>query len=112
MIPKSLAVAIVCVVTAVWLANFIAQFLVHGYQVDGYVHGIFFSVVGGALVASRGSSDSAAPKGPADPPDPPTKLGPGPGPPEPPPMPDLPPRSQHRHRAPLIRVLIPLGAFA
>lgn len=53
MLPKPLAVAIVCLVTLVWLANFAAQFLVPGYQVDGWVHAIFLSVVGTALGLSR-----------------------------------------------------------
>lgn len=106
MIPKPLAVFIVCVVTVVWLANFAAQFLVPGYHVDGYVHGIFFSVVGGALVASRGTSPSSA-----DTPSPPEKLEDGSQPP-PPPVPPTRPGGAHRAQLALNNMLPWRGVFA
>lgn len=83
MIPKPLAVAIVCLVTIVWLGNFAAQFLVAGYTADGWVHTIFLSVVGGALAISRKGGGSSPPDD-----DPPTAAAPdtptAPPPPDPP----------------------------
>lgn len=91
MIPKPLAVAIVCLVTLVWAGNFLAQFLVSGYSVDGWIHSIFLTVVGGALVASRRGGALA-----------PEDEGPGTPatvePPEPPPPPTRPASGAHRAR--------------
>lgn len=89
MIPKPLATAIVCLVTLVWIAQQGAQFLVPGFQVDGSVHYIFMTIVGGALLASRKGG------GPPDPP-PTTSSGTEPEPPPGPPAPERPPGA---HRA-------------
>jgi hypothetical protein len=53
-IPKPLANAIIGIVTVVWSANFIAQFVPGlGYHPDPAIHGVFMAVVGGALALSR-----------------------------------------------------------
>jgi hypothetical protein len=99
-IPKPIAVAIVCIVTSVWLANFAAQFLVTDYHVDGYLHTVFLIIVGGALGLSRkGKGGESDDKG-AVPPPPTTPTGipsGGPDDPEPPPDPE-PPRASGAHR--------------
>lgn len=91
MIPKPLGVAIVTLITVVWIANFGAQFLVPGYQVDGWVHTIFLSVVGGALAFSSKSSSSP----PGEPGEPPPTVAEG-EPPPPPPPPAPPTAGVHR----------------
>jgi len=83
-IPKPVAVAIVCLITLVWIGNFAAQFVVPGYQVDGWIHTIFLSVVGGALAFSR-KSDPGSPEG-SDAASP-AELDAEAGPPDPPPQP-------------------------
>jgi hypothetical protein len=109
-LPKPLAAGIVSLVTLVWLLNFGAQFFVTNYQVDGWVHTIFLSVVGGALAFSRNDNRPPPPTeelGRGE--QPPTTIqgiAPPPGPPEPPPGPSPepppePPRpSGGMHRAP------------
>jgi hypothetical protein len=52
-IPKSLASAIIVVVTIVWASNFVLQFVVAEYKPDPVLHGVFMSLVGGALALSR-----------------------------------------------------------
>lgn len=94
MIPKPLGVAIVTLVTVVWIANFGAQFLVANYQVDGWVHTIFLSVVGGALAFS---SKGPGPTGGTGEP-PPTASTEGDPPPPPPPPPEPPTVGSHRAR--------------
>lgn len=53
MLPKPLAAAIIIIVTVVWAANFVAQFIVDSYEPDVAINGIFMAVVGGALALSR-----------------------------------------------------------
>lgn len=55
MLPKPLATAIIVIVTVVWAANFVAQFIVDSYEPDVAINGIFMAVVGGALALSRRS---------------------------------------------------------
>jgi len=63
-IPRPLANAIIALVSVVWAANFVAQFLVPGYTSDLAINGIFMSIVGGALLMGR--KKDAAGQGPAD----------------------------------------------
>lgn len=53
MIPKRLASGIVVLVSAVWAANFMAQFFVASYEPDVMINSIFMAIVGGALALSR-----------------------------------------------------------
>jgi hypothetical protein len=73
LLPRPLAYAIMGLVSVVWAANFIAQFVVEGYVSDPLIHGIFMGIVGGAMALTR-----------RNPPD-------GPAPPAPPPAPQVPP---------------------
>lgn len=102
MIPKPLAVAIVCLVTLVWASAFVAQFLTPGYTFDGYLHTVFLIVVGGALGLSRGKGGQEPPPPGGDPPAPA-----GPDGPQAPPPPE-PPRASGAHRAPF--ALLPRAA--
>jgi hypothetical protein len=52
-IPKSLSNIIVVLISLVWAANFFAQFVIHGYQPDSSINGVFGAVVGGALALSK-----------------------------------------------------------
>jgi hypothetical protein len=52
-LPKSLANAIVIVVTLVWAANFIIQFVVTTYKPDPLIHTAFMAIVGAAFALSR-----------------------------------------------------------
>lgn len=60
MLPKPLAASILIVVTIVWAANFVAQFVIANYQPDPILHGVFMSLVGGALALTR--QDKHGPK--------------------------------------------------
>lgn len=53
MLPRPLATAIIVLVSLVWAANFIAQFVVEGYHADVTLNGVFMAIVGGALALSR-----------------------------------------------------------
>lgn len=53
MLPKPLATAIVVLVTLVWVANFIAQFVIPEYKPDPFINTIFAALVGGALALSK-----------------------------------------------------------
>jgi hypothetical protein len=53
MIPRQLASAIIVLVSLVWAANFIAQFIVDNYRPDVTLNGVFMAIVGGALALSR-----------------------------------------------------------
>lgn len=53
MLPQRLASAIIVLVSLVWLANFLLQFIIPGYHPDSYIHGIFTTVIGGAFALSR-----------------------------------------------------------
>lgn len=55
MLPKPLANAIVVLVTLVWLANFVAQFVIPEYKPDPFINTIFAALVGGALALSKRS---------------------------------------------------------
>lgn len=111
MIPKPIAVFIVCAVTVVWLVAFAAQFLVAGYVFDGYLHTVFLIIVGGALGLSRkagqdgqgGGGPGPDTPGPVAPPPPTVGLEPAPAPPP------EPPREGGAHRAPFL--LIPRAAI-
>lgn len=76
LLPRPVASAIIIVVTVVWSANFVLQFVVADYKPDVAINGIFMAVVGGALALSRRGD-------PPPPPDPPAI----PSPPAPPPAP-------------------------
>jgi hypothetical protein len=53
MIPRSLASAIIVLVSIVWAANFFIQFVITTYRPDVTLNGVFMAVVGGALALSR-----------------------------------------------------------
>lgn len=53
MLPKPLANAIVILVTVVWAANFIIQFIVTTYKPDPLIHTAFMAIVGAAFAFSR-----------------------------------------------------------
>lgn len=76
LLPRSVASAIIIVVTIVWAANFALQFIVHDYKSDVAINGIFMGIVGGALALSRKGADTPAP-----PPTPPPAVIPPPAPP-------------------------------
>lgn len=57
MLPRHLASAVVVVVTIIWAANFLLQFIVTTYKPDPILHGVFMSLVGGALALSRKSGN-------------------------------------------------------
>jgi len=52
-IPPKLANVIIVVVTVIWAANFILQFVVQDYKPDITLNGVFMAIVGGALALSR-----------------------------------------------------------
>lgn len=56
---------IVVVVLAVWVVNFVARFLVPGYQPAPQIDAIFMAIAGGAMALNRMSGN------PPDPPPPP-----------------------------------------
>jgi hypothetical protein len=53
MIPRPLASAIIVLVSVIWAANFVLQFIVPEYHPDVTINGIFMAIVGGALALSR-----------------------------------------------------------
>lgn len=56
MLSKTTTAAIVAVITAVWAANFLAPFFVHGYVRSDQIDAIFTTLVGGTLgVAAAGN---------------------------------------------------------
>jgi hypothetical protein len=59
-LPRPLASAIIVLVSLVWAANFVAQFLVADYHPDVTLNGVFMAVVGGALALSRKDKDGGA----------------------------------------------------
>lgn len=61
LLPRPVATAIVVVVTVVWFANFVLQFIIPDYQPDVAINGIFMGVVGGAIALSRGKGGPPAP---------------------------------------------------
>lgn len=66
MISRPLSSAILVLVSLIWAANFVLQFVVDGYRPDPIYHGVFMSVVGAALaVTKRGNGED---KHPPDPP--------------------------------------------
>jgi hypothetical protein len=62
MLPRPLATAIIVLVSLVWAANFIAQFIVDGYHADVTLNGVFMAIVGGALALSRKDKDGGSGK--------------------------------------------------
>jgi len=56
MLPRPLASAIIVLVSVIWAANFVLQFIVPEYHPDVTINGIFMAVVGGALALSRKDS--------------------------------------------------------
>lgn len=56
MLPRPLASAIIVLVSVIWAANFVLQFIVSEYHPDVTINGIFMAVVGGALALSRKDS--------------------------------------------------------
>lgn len=60
MLPKPLANAIVILVSVVWAANFILQFIVPTYKTDPLIHTAFMAIVGAAFAFSR--KDKTEPK--------------------------------------------------
>lgn len=68
-IPRSAALVIMGVVTTIWVANFVAQFVpALNYTSDPLVHGIFMGIVGGALALTRKHGSPDPPTPPAAPP--------------------------------------------
>lgn len=57
MLPKPLANAIVILVTIVWAANFVIQFIVETYKPDPLIHTAFMAIVGAAFAFSRKDKD-------------------------------------------------------
>jgi hypothetical protein len=57
-LPKPLANAIVILVTVVWAANFILQFIVPTYKTDPLIHTAFMAIVGAAFAFSRKDKDT------------------------------------------------------
>jgi hypothetical protein len=53
MLPRPLASAIIVLVSVIWAANFVLQFIVSEYHPDVTINGIFMAIVGGALALSR-----------------------------------------------------------
>lgn len=53
MLPRPLASAIIVLVSVIWAANFVLQFIVPEYHPDVTINGIFMAIVGGALALSR-----------------------------------------------------------
>jgi hypothetical protein len=81
-IPRPVASAIIVLVTIVWAANFVAQFLVEGYEPDVAINGI----VGAALAFSRKGNQPQPPAAES----PVTEEIPAvPAPPAPPPPPEI-----------------------
>jgi hypothetical protein len=62
MLPRPLASAIIVLVSLVWAANFIAQFIVDNYHPDVTLNGVFMAIVGGALALSRKDKDGGSGK--------------------------------------------------
>lgn len=53
MLSRPLASAIIVLVSLVWAANFVAQFVIPEYKPDVTLNGVFMAIVGGALALSR-----------------------------------------------------------
>lgn len=53
MLPKPLASTIISIVTIIWAADFVAQFVVAEYKSSPTISGVFMAIVGGALALSR-----------------------------------------------------------
>jgi hypothetical protein len=67
-IPKALANVIVVIVAVIWVCNFFAQFVIHNYQPDPSINGVFGAIVGGALALTQRGKDNPPPAGrPEDP---------------------------------------------
>ena len=58
MLPPPLVWFVVGVTTTLWAANLIAGMLPLDYQPDPYVHGVYMTVVGGALALRRRNEHS------------------------------------------------------
>jgi hypothetical protein len=71
LLPKPLAYTVMGLVTLVWAVNFAAQFFVEGYASDPLIHGIFMTIVGGAMALSRKSGNQSETPKPPTPPEPP-----------------------------------------
>lgn len=56
-LPTWLASSIVAGVTLIWAMNFLAQFVVDGWEPDVSINGVFMAVVGAALALGRGGGD-------------------------------------------------------
>lgn len=53
MLPRPIATAIIVLVSVIWAANFVLQFVVANYHPDVTLNGVFMAIVGGALALSR-----------------------------------------------------------
>jgi hypothetical protein len=62
LIPRPLAYGIMGLVTLVWAVNFAAQFFVEGYSSDPLVHGVFMTIVGGAMALAKKGPGGATPE--------------------------------------------------
>jgi len=62
-IPRSLATAIVVLVSVIWAANFVLQFVISSWHPDVTINGIFMGVVGTALALSRKDSGGGGSSG-------------------------------------------------
>lgn len=63
MIPKSLASGIIVVVTIVWVANFALPLINPNWHSDPVLHGVFMSLITGALALSKKGDTSGKDKG-------------------------------------------------
>lgn len=63
MLPRWLSNAVIGVVTAVWVANFVAPMVVEGYESDPQLNLVFMTIVGGALALRSKKDDDRPGKG-------------------------------------------------
>lgn len=56
MLSDRMAKAIIVLVTTIWTANFVAVFVIEGYQGDQAINAIFMAIVGGTFaLRAKGS---------------------------------------------------------
>jgi hypothetical protein len=58
MLPKSVVIGVVIVVSLMFAANFFAQFVISGYRPDPAINGLFGTLVTSTLFLTRRSNDS------------------------------------------------------
>lgn len=58
MISDRTRTVVITVVTTAWSINFVAGFVVAGYEPDPAIHGVFMTIVGGLFaLGARGKKD-------------------------------------------------------